>query len=87
MERSDSCGVPAISLVVTSPYGDYGGAVLVSAIKEAVQTLKDTGGWRSEGRPEEPCPKCKQEGGVTHTTIYGRTSGFCSVCSHHWEIE
>lgn len=58
----------------------------MSSFKEAVQAMKDKGGWRSEGKPEEPCPKCKQCGYVVHTTIYGRTSGDCSICAHSWRI-
>jgi hypothetical protein len=57
----------------------------MSAFKEAVKEQKDKG-WRSEGKPEEPCPKCKQCGFVFYTTIHGRTSGDCSVCSYSWAI-
>jgi hypothetical protein len=59
----------------------------VSAFKEAVQAMKDRGGWKSEGKPEEPCPKCRQSGYVFHTTIRGITRGDCSLCSHDWPIK
>jgi hypothetical protein len=57
----------------------------VSAFREAVAEMKDKG-WRSEGRPEDPCPKCKQVGYVFYTTINGRTSGDCSVCAKSWPV-
>lgn len=58
----------------------------MSAFKEAVQAMKDKGGWRSEGRPEDPCPKCAQCGYVHHETIRNKTTGHCDICSHTWQV-
>lgn len=40
-------------------------------------------GWRSARHPRW-CPGCGEERLVTETTIAGRTSFYCDVCSHRW---
>lgn len=45
--------------------------------------MTDNGGWRSEAE-ERQCPKCREERLVLATTIYGKKSYYCQVCSHGW---
>lgn len=42
-------------------------------------------GWRSAGEPRM-CPRCQEDRIVTVTTIAGKTTGYCGVCSFSWAI-
>ena len=40
-------------------------------------------GWRSAGL-ERMCHGCGEDRLVTVTTIHGKTTAYCNVCSTHW---